>query len=64
MIMTKKLIKVIYLSSSEFDEGLKTELMIDDNQLVAIEIYNNGEYRYVVIRDGMINYILSGENKK
>lgn len=58
-----KLIKVIYFSSNDFTEELRTELGINFDQLVALEIYKNGSFRYVVIKEGVVDYILKGEKE-
>lgn len=56
----EKLIKVIYLNSDELEPGFRTELNIGQDKLVAIEMYSSGKIRYVVVRDGMVDYILNG----
>ena len=55
-----KLIKVLYFNSNDFDEGLLKELEIESGQLVAVEIYSDGTHKYVVIKNGVVDYILKG----
>ena len=55
----KKLIKVLYFKSTDFDLGLLTELGIEDKeQLIALEIYSDGSHKYVLIKDGIVDYII------
>ncbi len=57
-----KLIKVLYFNSNDFDVGLITELNIEqEGQLVALEIYSDGTHKYVLIKDGVVDYIIKGE---
>ncbi len=55
-----KLIKVLYFNSNDFDEGLLKELEIESGQLVAVEIYSDGTHKYVVIKNGVVDFILKG----
>lgn len=57
----KRLIEVIYLRSDQLDEGYRTELELDYNQLIAFEIYDNGDTRIIKIKDGITDYILNGK---
>lgn len=57
------LLKVIYLNSDDLDGELRNKLGVDLEQLIALELYSDGTYKYVIIKCGIVEYIL-GEDVK